>query len=200
MSRPRSIYVVSMCRSSHQTCSIKKVFLKETRNSFKKWPLNLWWILNKTIIEVENITKAATFKSFLTHNYFFVTVLFNIFMKQTLTDDFWGLHKNMNCAFSLKTSQNVFKNAFFTEHLGTTASACDLFFISSLIFIIINHIILLKQTHLFFHVFWNISLSLLDDNVDEQSELVSDRKSSASWCCLGVIHIWRPLWGGWGVV
>ena len=24
-------------------------------------------------------------------------------MRQTLTDDFWGLHKNMNCAFPLKS-------------------------------------------------------------------------------------------------
>ena len=59
-------------------------------------------------MEVGNIAKAATFKSFLhlsyenTH-YFFVTVLFNIFMRQTLTDDFWEIHKNMNCAFPLKT-------------------------------------------------------------------------------------------------
>ena len=30
-----------------------------------------------------------------------MTVLFNIFIRQTLTDDFWGLHKNMNCAFPL---------------------------------------------------------------------------------------------------
>ena len=33
--------------------------LKETRNSFKKWPLNLWWISNKAIIELENITKVV---------------------------------------------------------------------------------------------------------------------------------------------
>ena len=43
--------------------------LKETRNSFKKWPLKLWWIYNKTIIEVENIKKAATFKCFLHLSY-----------------------------------------------------------------------------------------------------------------------------------
>ena len=30
-----------------------------------------------------------------------MTVLFNIFIRQTLTDAFWGLHKNMNCAFPL---------------------------------------------------------------------------------------------------
>ena len=28
-------------------------------------------------------------------------MLFNIFMSQTLTDDFGGLHKNMNCTFPL---------------------------------------------------------------------------------------------------
>ena len=34
-------------------------------------------------------------------------------MRQTLTNDFWGLHKNMNCPFPLKvadTYRNVKKN------------------------------------------------------------------------------------------
>ena len=50
-------------------------------------------------MEVGNITKAPTFKRFLYLSYkntkllYFVTVLFNIFMRQTLTDDFGGLHK-----------------------------------------------------------------------------------------------------------
>ena len=69
-------------------------------------------------MEIGNITKAATFKSFLRLSYkntkllYFVTVLFNIFMRQTLTDDFSGLHKNMNCAFPLNKviSKIVFKN------------------------------------------------------------------------------------------
>ena len=58
-------------------------------------------------MEVGIITKAATFKKFSSpmlskHTItFFVTVLFNIFMRQTLTDDFWGLHRNMNCVFPL---------------------------------------------------------------------------------------------------
>ena len=58
-------------------------------------------------MEVGNITKAATFISFFPLSYkntqllFFVTVLFDIFMRQTLTDDFWGLHKIMNSAFPL---------------------------------------------------------------------------------------------------
>ena len=42
-----------------------------------------------------------------------MTVLFDIFMRQTLTNDFWGLHKNMNCPFPLKvadTYRNVKQN------------------------------------------------------------------------------------------
>ena len=86
---------------------IEKIILKEMHNSFKKWPLNLWWIWNKTLMKVGNITKAATFKSFFHLSYkntqllFFVTVLLNIFMRQTWDNDFWGLHKNMNCTFPL---------------------------------------------------------------------------------------------------
>ena len=69
-------------------------------------------------MEVGNITKAATFKSFLhlsyknTKLFYFVTVLFSIFMRQTLTDDFWGLHKNMNCAFPLTSKKFNIKTAF----------------------------------------------------------------------------------------
>ena len=60
-------------------------------------------------MEVGNVTKVATLKSFFDLSYkntqllFFVTVLFNIFMRQTLADDFRTLHKNMNCAFSLRS-------------------------------------------------------------------------------------------------
>ena len=62
-------------------------------NLLKKGPLDPWWVSNKTLIKVGNIAKAATFKCFLHLNYkntqlfFFATVLFNIFMTQTLTDD-----------------------------------------------------------------------------------------------------------------
>ena len=60
-------------------------------------------------MQVGNTTKAATFKSFFQLSYkstqlhVFVTALFNIFMRQTLTDDFWRLHKNANCAFPLRS-------------------------------------------------------------------------------------------------
>ena len=64
-------------------------------------------------MEVGNITKAATFKSFFHLSYkntqllFFATVFFD--MRQTLTDDFRGLHKNMNCAFPLKGKGKILK-------------------------------------------------------------------------------------------
>ena len=57
-------------------------------------------------MEIGNITQVATFKSFLHRSYkntrlLFCEALFQIFMGQTLTDNFWGLHKKMNCAFPL---------------------------------------------------------------------------------------------------
>ena len=72
--------------------------------------------------EVGNITKAATFKIFLhlkleNTEYFFVTVLFNTFMRQALTDDFWGLHKNLNHTFPLKLfyTQSIKNDKFFSN-------------------------------------------------------------------------------------
>ena len=56
-------------------------------------------------MEIGKDSKAAIFKSSLhkvikAHNYFFCDCAFLIFfMIQTLTDNFWGLHKNKNCAF-----------------------------------------------------------------------------------------------------
>ena len=43
--------------------------LKETRNSFKKRPLNFRWITYKTVMEVGNIARAATCRSFLQLGY-----------------------------------------------------------------------------------------------------------------------------------
>ena len=65
-------------------------------------------------MEVGNITKGATFKSFLHLSYkniellFLWTALFNIFTRQTLPDGFWLLHKNMNCMFPLNVTVNDF--------------------------------------------------------------------------------------------
>ena len=47
---------------------------------------------------------------------------------------------------------------------------CDLFFIFSLIFISVDHITSLKQTHLFFAYFLEYLVLFLDDNVDEENE------------------------------
>ena len=52
--------------------------LKETHNLFKKWPLNLWWTTNKTTTKIGNITKAATFKSFLYLSYKNTQLLFSL--------------------------------------------------------------------------------------------------------------------------
>ena len=47
---------------------------------------------------------------------------------------------------------------------------CDLFFIFSLVFIVINHTTSFKQACLFFVHCLESLLSLLDDNVDEENE------------------------------
>ena len=60
---------------------------------------------------------------------------------------------------------------YLTLDLGLFMSyLCDLFFISSLIFIPINHILSLKETQLIFVHFLEYLLLFLDDNVDEESE------------------------------
>ena len=61
---------------------------------------------------------------------------------------------------------------------------CDLFFIFSLIFIVINHITSIKQTHLFFAQFLEYLLLFQDNKVDEENQYFSNSKSSASGCCL----------------
>ena len=48
------------------------------------------------------------------------------------------------------------------------APKCNLFFIFSLIFVIINHIITLKQTHMIFAYFFRISNIILDGITDEE--------------------------------
>ena len=92
-------------------CGIEISFLKETRNWFKKWPLNYWWISNKTIMKTGNVTKAATFKSFLHQSYkntqllFFVTVLFNYFHETNINRRFLGVTQK----YELRVSFN-FRN------------------------------------------------------------------------------------------
>ena len=67
----------------------------------------------QAIIEVENITKAAAFKSFLHLSYknmqllFLWQCFFNNLIRQTLTNDFWGLNKNMNGMFPLSPFTSI---------------------------------------------------------------------------------------------
>ena len=57
---------------------------------------------------------------------------------------------------------------------------CDLFFIFSLIFIVINHTTSLKQTHLLFVHFQENLLLFLDDKGNEESKYFANIKSSVS--------------------
>ena len=61
---------------------------------------------------------------------------------------------------------------------------CDLYFILSLIFIVINHITLFKQTQLFCCTFFRISSIIFGWWRDEESQQFSIIQSSASECCL----------------
>ena len=79
---------------------------------------------------------------------------------------------------------NIFKNLLFPAFYISNALVClclcldlglfmsylcDLFFIFSLIFIVINHITSFKQTYFFVHFLEHLLL-FLDGNVDEESE------------------------------
>ena len=78
-------------------------------------------------MEVENITKTATFKSFLLLSYkntqllSLQIVLFNIFMIQTLTDDFWGLTQK----FELRVSFNISFN-FINKKIKLVSQRIDI--------------------------------------------------------------------------
>ena len=75
--------------------------------------MNLWWISSKGIMEVGNITEAAIFKNVLHLNHKNTQLLFLwqyfllFFMRKKITNDFWGLHKNMICAFPLKIYKKI---------------------------------------------------------------------------------------------
>ena len=71
---------------------------------------------------------------------------------------------------------------------------CDLFFIISLTFIVINHITSFKQTYLFFVQFLEYLLLFDHDDVDEQSQYFSNSKSSASGCCLETMRLPWKFW------
>ena len=96
-----------ICSSKHEsTAKLVSFSLKETRNSFKS---DLWifdGFQKKPLWKLVILKKTATFKSFLHLNpqLLFLWQWFLIFLtRKTLTNDLWELHKNMNCAFPLKS-------------------------------------------------------------------------------------------------
>ena len=64
----------------------------------------------------------------------------------------------------------------------------NIFFIFSLIFIVVNHITSLKQTHLLFVCFLEHLLLFLDDNVDEDGKWFSNNKRLTSRCYLAFAY------------
>ena len=83
--------------------------LKETRTFIKKVTFEpLMDFKQNHCGSVGNITKAATFKSFFHSSYkntqwLLLWQCFFFIMRQTLTDDFSGLHKNMHCVLPLNS-------------------------------------------------------------------------------------------------
>ena len=45
--RDHQHFEVTISKTAFAFCSFSEEWLKVTRNSFKKWPLNLWWISEK---------------------------------------------------------------------------------------------------------------------------------------------------------
>ena len=82
----------------HHRLRISEIFiLLEIIDEFQTKPLWKLEILQKLLFLKVFFTLVTK-----THNYFFfVTVFFNIFIRQTLTKDCWALHKNTNCVFHL---------------------------------------------------------------------------------------------------
>ena len=80
--------------------------LKGNAQFVQKMTFEPFVVSKKAITGVGNIPKATIFKIFLSLSYkntqlISLGIAFLYFLRKTLTDDFWGLHKNMNCAFPL---------------------------------------------------------------------------------------------------
>ena len=56
-------------------------------------------MLQKLLLLKVFLTKVIKTQS----SFIFVIVSLIVFMSQTLTDEFWGLHQNKNCTFPLKS-------------------------------------------------------------------------------------------------
>ena len=68
------------------------------------------------------------------------------------------------------------------------SNLCDLFFIFSPIFIVVNHATSFKQAYLFFVLFLEYLPLFSNDNINEESKWFTNRKSSASGYCLAFAY------------
>ena len=64
-------------------------------STFDRFQTKPLWKLE--ILQTLLILKIIFLKVIKAHSYFFRECFLIIFMRQTLTDDFWGLHKKKNC-------------------------------------------------------------------------------------------------------
>ena len=107
-------YIIDLCGMWKFSFDIE---LKEMPNLLKEWHLNLSWNSNKTIMDVGNVKKATTFKSFLHLSYknpklhFLWSCLFNILMRQTLTNNFGGVIQKYELRVSFKEDKLIKINA-----------------------------------------------------------------------------------------
>ena len=87
---------------TNKFCSLKKHAIRSISDpqTFDGFQTKLLWKLK--ILQTMLILKVFFVQVIKKQNYYFVTVLSNISMRQILTNDFLGLQKNMNCVFPLR--------------------------------------------------------------------------------------------------
>ena len=127
--------------------------------------------------------KIVIFSKWLNLDPYFINSLHDLFYKQRVFFNSAPVLLNFFMNWASNVAWMYAYNHHYTEthlhlvylcpclRLGLFVSyLCALFFIFSLIFSLINHITLLKQTHLFLVHFLEFLLIFLDNKVDEESE------------------------------
>ena len=142
----------------------------------------LWYLTSKHCYS--NTVKV------LCHGFFYKQRFFSTQLQYCLTFSWIELQMLLMCCVFHTTiiiMKHILYLAYFCPCLGLVLDMLylfDPFLIYSLVFIIINHIILPKQMHLFFAHFLSCLLIVLDDNMDEESDWFSNSENSPSGCCL----------------
>ena len=130
------------------------------------------------------------FSKFLKKGLYFVVLIFVIFKYQIFLRFLFSRFLNIEffrCFYFRESTQNC-KIAKISKRKNSYVYSMSCmrvsFFIFRLIFILISHIISLKQTHFLFAHVLECLIIVLDDNMNEGSESFSNSKSSASCCYL----------------